>query len=148
MFRNDVYDPFFTKRNIEVDDDEFNPSFEMDDEDLIHMEQHLSETRIWGTDVNVQSCMNGFRNFIKFYGVETNGLESFYQKQLAYMHRTGNMLLNLNCAHLKAFPPTRSFYQQLKQYPQELIPIIDKVVHEEYIRMYEGEDGQHRILVY
>ena len=125
----------------------------MDDDDIMHMEQHLSETRIWGTDVNVQSCMNVFRNFIQFYGNDGsteagNGVGgSFYQKQLAYMHSTGHMLLNLNCAHLKAFPPTRNFYQQLKQNPSELIPIIDKVVLEEYIRLYGGEDVSHRILV-
>jgi hypothetical protein len=37
---------------------------EVDDEALA---THLAETRIWGTDVNVQSCMNVFRNFLEFF---------------------------------------------------------------------------------
>ena len=64
------------------------------------------------------------------------------------MHRTGDMLLNLNCSHLKSFPGTRAFYQQLKQYPQELIPIMDRVVHEKYVAEYGvAPDGMRRVQV-
>ncbi|KAJ1406232.1 hypothetical protein B484DRAFT_211123 [Ochromonadaceae sp. CCMP2298] len=106
-------------------------NMELDEE----QEAHLAETRIWGTDVNVAVCMNKFRNFLQVFtpAGETVQGGSYYQGLLAYMHRTGDMRLNLDCTHLKTFPSTRSFYQQLRQYPQELIPIMDRVVHEEYV---------------
>jgi hypothetical protein len=80
-------------------------TFALDPEEDAALQQNLAETRIWGTDLNVQTCMNVFGVFLEYYGVGQNGSErSFYQQQLQYMHRTGDLLLNLNCSHLKAFP--------------------------------------------
>jgi hypothetical protein len=42
---------------------------------------------------------------------------------------------------------TRSFYQQLRRYPQEVIPLMDSKVHELYVRQYGEPDGGRRIQV-
>lgn len=84
-------------------------TFMLDADDDAALQQSLAETRIWGTDLNVQTCMNVFGVFLEFFGVGLNGNPlSFYQQQLEYMHRTGDYLLNLNCSHLKAFPGRKS----------------------------------------
>jgi hypothetical protein len=43
--------------------------------------------------------------FLEFFGAGQNGqAKGFYQQQLEYMYRTGDYVMNLNAAHLKAFP--------------------------------------------
>jgi hypothetical protein len=70
-------------------------------------------------------------------------------------NRSQQFVLNFNCSHLRDYPPTRRFYEQLKvsqhfyvvfpsvpfsdicflqSYPQEVIPIMDLVVNAEYKR--------------
>ena len=148
-------------------------TFMLDADEDAALQQQLAETRIWGTDLNIQACMNIFRNFIEYFGIQ--GTEpSFYQQQLAYMHSTGDLLLNVNCAHLKAFPGesyttviclcyvcvsnmtlfcllctagTRNFYAQLRRYPHEVFPIMDGVVHELYAQRYGLPDGGRIIQV-
>lgn len=80
-------------------------TFELDAEDDAALQANLAETYIWGTDLNVQTCMNVFKVFLEFFGVGQNGAaRGFYYQQLEYMYRTGDYLLNLNAGHLKAFP--------------------------------------------
>jgi hypothetical protein len=86
------------------EDEEDEHAFEMDDEEEEQLQAHLAETRIWGTDVNVQTCLNVFRNFIEFFGLQEDGRTSHYLALIEIMHQTGDMLLNLNCTHLKTFP--------------------------------------------
>lgn len=118
---------------------------------------NLPETRIWGTELNVQTCMNVFRSFVEFFqhldqdseeqtfrGLHGQQLTSYYHIQLWKLHsNTTNMsltsvplLINLNCKHLQSFPPTRVFYHQLIQYPQEIIPVLDYVLQQEYIKLF------------
>eukprot|EP01032_Pedospumella_encystans_P015886 gene15886-18147_t len=96
-------------------------TFTLDPEEEHRLQQNLAETRIWGTDLNINSCRNVFKIFVEYYGIQdnttntttsntdttntstSNGL-SLYKRQLQYMHRTGDTLLNLNCSHVKAFP--------------------------------------------
>jgi cytochrome bd-type quinol oxidase subunit 1 len=41
----------------------------IDDGELdVQLERSLAETRIWGTDINVQSCLNVFGNFVEYFG--------------------------------------------------------------------------------
>jgi hypothetical protein len=42
---------------------------------------------------------------------------------------------------------TRTFYKQLCHYPQELIPIMDRVVHELYHARYGEAYGLRRVQV-
>lgn len=121
------------------------------------MVNNLPETRIWGTELNVQTCMNVFRSFVEFFqladqsstthtfeGVHGQQLASYYHIQLWKLHSSATnnsagfapLLVNLNCKHLQSFPPTRVFYHQLVQYPQEIIPVLDYVLQQEYIKLF------------
>lgn len=44
------------------------------------------------------------------------------------------MILNLNCRHLKEEITTKALFEQLIQSPQEIIPIMDAIVNEVYIK--------------
>ena len=74
------------------------------------------------------------RNFLdQFTGDSVDGFEPYYHRQMQIMHRTGNNVFNLNASHMMDFIPSNSLYKQLIQYPQEIIPIMDAVVNEEYM---------------
>ena len=70
-----------------------------------------------------------FRNFIRTFTVG-NDLEAFYIRQLEILYRIGEYALNLDCCHLYNNPRTRTLYEQLIKYPQEMIPVLDHVVNE------------------
>lgn len=42
--------------------------------------------------------------------------------------------MNINCAHLQSFDST--LYQQLINYPQEVIPIFDMAINEMFFERY------------
>jgi len=119
---------------------------------------HLGDTLIWGTTVVVQTCMNIFRLFIENFTLQNNSTGrdeddtnqselSYYQKQLHILHRTGHTVLNLDCSHLRNYAPTRTFYLQLIQYPLELIPIMDRVVSEQYSQTFGRDELSARLQV-
>jgi DNA replication licensing factor MCM4 len=56
--------------------------------------------------------------------------------------------INIDCQNMEKFPSTKRLYDQLVKYPQEIIPIMDLVVYEEFTRIF-GKDslGQQRIQV-
>jgi DNA replication licensing factor MCM4 len=115
------------------------------DDDLQNL-QALPETRIWGTEINVQTCVNVFSAFIDNYGRSVSEPTPFYHKLLAGMRRKNELLLNINCSHLHEYPPTRSFYHQLIQYPQEIIIVLDQVVNAKYQEV-NGEEPPARLQV-
>lgn len=45
-------------------------TFQLDDADQVALQQHMAETRIWGTDLNIQTCLNVFQVFIEYFGVQ------------------------------------------------------------------------------
>lgn len=80
-------------------------TFELDAEDEAALQQASAETRIWGTELNVAAVSNVFASFLEFYGAGAGGSgKGYYLQQLEVLHRTGDVLLNLNCSHLKAWP--------------------------------------------
>lgn len=54
-------------------------------------------------------------------------------------NRIGGSVLNLDCSHLLSFHSTRTLYKQLELFPQEIIPIMDKVVNEEFALLDNGD---------
>ncbi len=48
--------------------------------------------------------------------------------------------INIDCQKLYEFPRTRQLYQQLVRYPQEIIPVMDLVVHRTFCVLF-GEDS-------
>jgi DNA replication licensing factor MCM4 len=73
------------------------------------------------------------RNFIETFSVG-NEFEAFYIRQLGIMYRLENYVLDLDCTHLYNNIGTRTLYKQLKKYPQEVVPILDHVVTEIFVR--------------
>ncbi|OMH78964.1 DNA replication licensing factor MCM4, partial [Zancudomyces culisetae] len=47
--------------------------------------------------------------------------------------------LNLDAQHLLAYPKTRKLYRQLISYPEEVIPIMDHIISDEYMQQYPEE---------
>ena len=129
-----------------------------DDVGLLAADAASSEVRIWGTEINVHSCANIFRHFLQNFGkrLGNDPYSAYYLRQLKELKEkrradllqhasmmtpntsTGSpnpLILNINCQHFLQFPSTHHFYHQLIQYPQEIIPILDIVVNDEFKRM-------------
>jgi hypothetical protein len=74
-------------------------------------------TRIWGTNVSVETCMHVFRNFLRNFNPPSSGAPgplSHYMRQLHVLHRTQGAAFNLNCSHLYDHIASRSLYRQLQ----------------------------------
>lgn len=89
-------------------------------------------TQIWGTEINVANCLEVFRSFLRYFGAAGGGLSVYYSEFLR-MATQGIRILELDIEHLKAFAVSRQFAEQLVQYPQEIIPLVDVVANEEYL---------------
>jgi hypothetical protein len=50
-------------------------SFALDADEDLQLQQQLAVTRIWGTDVSVESARNVFRTFVNYYGVQDGSAE-------------------------------------------------------------------------
>ena len=76
-----------------------------------------------------------------------------YARQLEAIRQTQVYKMNINCQHLAMHPGCRTLYQQLIRYPQEIVPIMDLVVHQEFLQQRgdpvadEAAMGGHRIQV-
>jgi hypothetical protein len=76
-----------------------------------------ASTRIWGTNVSVETCMHVFRNFLRNFNPPSSGAPgplSHYMRQLHVLHRTQGAAFNLNCSHLYDHIASRSLYRQLQ----------------------------------
>jgi len=92
-------------------------------------EQPLDNMRIWGTTINVQACASAFKLFLDEFTLHDD-FDPFYMRRLEVLHRVNKTVLNLNCAHLYDFAPTKVLYQQLVEFPQEVVPVLDLVINE------------------
>jgi MCM N-terminal domain len=125
----------------------------------------MDEAVIWGTDVNVNTAMENFRHFIRHFteeepeAAEQQQLDSdddddaqqqqqqqqqrqqpHYMALLSEIARSSVYSIEINCRHLFNHPRSRELYGQLLRYPQEIVPIMDLVVHQEFCAAY-GEDA-------
>jgi DNA replication licensing factor MCM4 len=122
----------------------------------------MDEAVIWGTDVNVNTAMENFRHFIRHFTEEEpeaveQPLDSdddddaqqqqqqqrqqpHYMALLSEIARSSVYSIEINCRHLFNHPRSRELYGQLLRYPQEIVPIMDLVVHQEFCAAY-GEDA-------
>lgn len=102
---------------------------------------------IWGTTVNVRSCMDMFSLFLHDFTLEDQ-FEPFYEKELHRMHRTQEWVLNVNVRHLFSYRSSAKLAKQLIEYPHEVIPLMDNVANNEYMQMFgEGDIGANKIQV-
>lgn len=62
-----------------------------------------------------------------------------YETYLHQLRQTGQTNLNLDAFNLLAYPPTKRLYNQLVNYPQEVIPIMDQVLRDVMIEQADEE---------
>lgn len=123
------------------------------DADVAHAEMDedgpQAETRIWGTDINVQTCADVFRSFLHFFSPQT-ARTSFqlaaeqlphYRALLRDLVTRGENVLPLDLRHLLAFPATKQLHAQLLHFPQDIIPILDHVAHDEACALFAADGG-------
>jgi hypothetical protein len=88
------------------DDNEVDIIPELGGQDVLA--DNMPEARIWGTEVNVQTCRNVFCTFIDFFRVSPSDALPFYRKELQRLADAPmESVLNLNCTHLLDFPSSR-----------------------------------------
>ena len=58
------------------------------------------------------------------------GGAGLYLRALEAIRSTQKLNLAVDCQHLASFPQCGRLYAQLVQYPQEIVPIMDLVVHQ------------------
>lgn len=93
---------------------------------------------IWGTNINVAESGQNFRRFLNSFKKNAHDFEPYYINQLGLLNRTGNNVLNINCRDLMT--SARPFLKQLKEYPEEIIQLMDNIVNELYDQIYIQDD--------
>nr|POE74390.1 dna replication licensing factor mcm4 [Quercus suber] len=117
---------------------------------------------IWGTNVSIAdsfSCMKDFlHNFQNKYRMIAGGemaegttpadgdpaLEKTNAEQLEKMLLFGTRAFYLDCANLKAYPPTRKLWHQMQSFPAEIIPVMDAAVKDAMIEIAEKQMSDMR----
>ena len=115
---------------------------------------------IWGTNVSMSDTMNSMkdflRNFTRKYRMWLDGATEAdtdedpeantkeYVQMMSTMLQLGTEVLNLDLRNLKAYPPTRKLWQQLIDYPSDVIPVIDQSVKDIMYELAETEMASQR----
>jgi len=97
------------------------------------------ERVIWGTTVSISETLELFRKFLSGFkpryrqAMDSQPLgpdadENVYMNEIDRMRQLGTTTLNLDVMNLKAYPLSVKLYDQLKKFPQELIPIMDNAL--------------------
>ena len=88
------------------------------------VEDTISRSVLWGTDINVDEIQVKFRNFLlNFTGDDSMSDTPHYIQLLNEIKQTEIYVLTVNCDHIYQFD--RSLYQQLVNYPSDIIPLFD-----------------------
>ncbi|POW04893.1 hypothetical protein PSTT_10091 [Puccinia striiformis] len=93
-----------------------------------------TQTVIWGTLVSLQDSMQTFHA-----AMLSNADKLVYVDYMRKMRLTSQTNLNLDLINLLAFPATKNLYNQILNYPQELIPICDQVLKDCVIELAEED---------
>lgn len=86
--------------------------------------EDISRSVLWGTDINVDEIQVKFRNFLLNYTEEDSMSDTpNYIQLLNEIRQTEIYVLTVNCDHIYLFD--RTLYQQLVNYPSDIIPLFD-----------------------
>lgn len=122
---------------------------------------------IWGTNIRVPEAAAAFRELLLNFrsiqqsnrvhgedldddlsmGDEDEHEQPVYLEQLHRIRREQSGAVQLDCQHLFYHSPAcQKLYHQLVQFPQEIVPLMDLLVNQEYERLAaeaarENEDG-------
>eukprot|EP00316_Scyphosphaera_apsteinii_P008086 CAMPEP_0119311654 /NCGR_PEP_ID=MMETSP1333-20130426/23232_1 /TAXON_ID=418940 /ORGANISM="Scyphosphaera apsteinii, Strain RCC1455" /LENGTH=831 /DNA_ID=CAMNT_0007316087 /DNA_START=39 /DNA_END=2534 /DNA_ORIENTATION=+ len=95
---------------------------------------------IWGTTVDAQRTQRNFQKFFKEFREE--GQEDgppFYISYLEQLITADENQVNLDCSHIRSF--NLELYEQLVNYPTEVIAIIDLVLTELLEKQFDLAEG-------
>lgn len=93
---------------------------------------------LWGTDINIEEIQIKFKNFLLNFNDEEAMTETpHYIQLLSDIKKTEIYVLSVNCDHIFQFE--KSLYQQLVNYPSDIIPLFDLAANELY-RHLNGEN--------
>ena len=73
-------------------------------------------------------------------GAAREPVQPLYIQLLQEINRSEVFSLDINMRHVHNHPRSRELYQQLVRFPQELVPLMDFVVHHEYCRLFGAAD--------
>ncbi|OAF71599.1 DNA replication licensing factor MCM4 [Intoshia linei] len=104
--------------------------------------QEFDNIMIWGTNVIVQKVKENFIEFLTTFKVD-NAL--FYMKKLDDINQCAGKFINVCCNHILQF--NRNLYDNLIEYPQEVIPAFDMGVNEIFITKYAEATIENAIQV-
>ncbi|KAJ3300708.1 hypothetical protein HK104_007609 [Borealophlyctis nickersoniae] len=134
-------------------------------EDALRMPSSSNETSdpadvnrvIWGTTVNILESIHMFKQFLRHYtpahkrrarmeaenwlddGDDNEYMaadEPFYPLVLRELCDSGMYSLNLDCENLKSYPGSKKLFHQLQRYPQEVIPLMDHTLSEQFYEFF------------
>lgn len=91
---------------------------------------HGPQRVIWGTDVSIMDTVAAFKSFIDDYTPEGEPHNHIYTEMVKDMRLTGSTNLNLDMENLKKHKVSawKKLYFQLRDYPQEVVPIMDQTL--------------------
>merc|ERR1719309_1109985 len=115
----------------------------------------VAQVVIWGTNVSLVETKRKFQRFIRTfqdaetaYDEEFEGLDHsrpYYIQSLEQIITSLKPYLNVNADHLQRFDD--ELYNQLIQFPQEVIPILDQAANELFFERYPDTELEHQIQV-
>lgn len=92
-------------------------------------EEVVSRSVLWGTDINVEEIQLKFKNFLLNFSEEDSMSENpHYIQLLSEIKQTEIYVLTVNCDHIFQFD--KQLYQQLINYPSDIIPLFDLAANE------------------
>ncbi|UYV66052.1 MCM4, partial [Cordylochernes scorpioides] len=113
------------------------------------------ELVIWGTNVVVSDCKTKFKDFLQTYVFSEPAPDErfttldvqqpYYMQKLEEIYALEDPYINVNCAHIQDF--STQLYDQLLQYPQEVIPTLDMAANELFFQKFPEIELRHQIQV-
>ncbi|CAG9334845.1 unnamed protein product [Blepharisma stoltei] len=104
---------------------------------------------LWGTDINIDEIQTKFKDFLlRFTDADemSDGETPFYIKRLIDNTNTAFFNLDVDCDHIFQFD--RELYQQLVNYPSDIVPLFDLSAMELYRSLHnENLDEDYKIQV-
>lgn len=106
----------------------------------------LNDPVIWGTTVVVNDVFNTFKGFLENYRDPLTD-QLFFPPIIQRIYTAESHHMNLDTAYLRNYKPTKTLYNLLLAYPQEVIPIMDLVVNATFDEMYPKVSTERGIQV-
>ena len=106
-----------------------------------------NSTMVWGTTISLHESMTNAKQFLRDFAADDG--EPLYPQLLKQAKEDESYNLNIDSGHLRTFDREHDYnlYRDLVRYPQEMIPIFDLCVYEEFQRMFGEEESQQRFQV-